>query len=158
MSNPTTMLIDGSVGASTVNYYVNNLGSFNGPTTPITFTEEGTYEVIQVVSTVAGCSDTSYGQVIVIGNTEVFIPNAFTPNNDELNTHFKVYGIGFTNFHMTIYNRWGELLFETYDENIGWDGTYGGRQAPSEVYIYKVELNDFRNALQSYLGSFTLIR
>jgi gliding motility-associated-like protein len=158
MGNPTTTLIDGSNGATSVYYYVGDYSGVPGPTTPFTFTEEGSYEVMQVVTSFGGCTDTAYGQVIVNGNTEVFIPNAFTPNNDDLNSRFRVYGNGFSDFHIMIFNRWGELLFESYDENQGWDGTFGGKPLLPEVYVYKVELKDFRKSLKSYMGSVTLVR
>ena len=64
-------------------------------------------------------------------------PNAFTPNGDTKNELFRVrYKCSLYNFSMRIYNRWGELIFETTDPNSGWDGTYKGIAQPEEVYMW----------------------
>lgn len=70
-----------------------------------------------------------------IGEGNVYIPNSFTPNGDGLNDRFSGVGEDFTSFHLVIFNRWGELIFETRDPN-GWDGNYEGQRAESEVYVY----------------------
>jgi gliding motility-associated-like protein len=157
MGDPTVTFINSSIGGSNIYYYVGDNGGVSGPTSPYTFTEEGTYDVMQIVTSFGGCSDTAYGQLVVIGNTEVFIPNAFTPNYDNLNTSFKVAGYGFSDFHMMIFDRWGELLFESHNQDQGWDGTYMGKPCKPDVYVYKIELKNFKNSLKSYLGSVTLV-
>lgn len=68
----------------------------------------------------------------------VFVPNAFTPNNDDLNDILYARTLGVTNFYFAIYNRWGELVFETNDSNIGWDGTFGGVEVNEDVYGFYV--------------------
>ena len=70
-----------------------------------------------------------------IGEGSVYIPNSFTPNGDGLNDRFSGVGEDFTSFHLVIFNRWGELIFETRDQS-GWDGNYVGQRAESEVYVY----------------------
>ena len=70
----------------------------------------------------------------------LFIPNTFTPNADELNNSFKaVLECDYSNFHMLIFNRWGEIIFESFNVNYGWDGTYNDKIVQDGVYIYKVE-------------------
>lgn len=69
------------------------------------------------------------------GEALVFVPNSFTPNGDGLNDRFTGIGEDFTSFHLVIFNRWGELIFETRDQS-GWDGNYAGQRAESEVYVY----------------------
>jgi gliding motility-associated-like protein len=69
----------------------------------------------------------------------MFVPNAFTPNNDGLNDTFKaISGCPLSFFRMEIYNRWGELLFKSTDINEGWDGTKGGKLCPGDAYVYKI--------------------
>ena len=65
----------------------------------------------------------------------IFIPNAFTPNNDNLNDEFMPVSAGYTVESMRIYNSWGELI---YDHNLPWDGTYKGANVPEGVYVYIV--------------------
>ena len=68
---------------------------------------------------------------------EIIVPNAFTPNGDNLNDKFIVSAQPcFTNFDMKIYNRWGALLYETNDINNGWDGKYMNKVVPEGVYVY----------------------
>jgi gliding motility-associated-like protein len=70
-----------------------------------------------------------------IGEGSVYIPNSFTPNGDGLNDRFTGIGEDFTSFHLVVFNRWGEKIFETKDQS-GWDGNYTGQRAESEVYVY----------------------
>jgi gliding motility-associated-like protein len=69
------------------------------------------------------------------GEAAVFVPNSFTPNGDGLNDRFTGIGEDFTSFHLVVFNRWGEKIFETRDQS-GWDGNYVGQRAESEVYVY----------------------
>jgi gliding motility-associated-like protein len=68
-----------------------------------------------------------------------WIPNAFTPDGDGHNDFFKVESVNkFKDFHLYIYNRWGQLFFETKDINKAWDGKYKGSKVPSAVYVWKL--------------------
>ena len=73
-----------------------------------------------------------------ISNTH--IPNAFTPNGDGNNEVFKPVLINYQNYELRIYNRWGELMFQTTDVNEGWDGTYNGSPVQQGVYLYDITL------------------
>ena len=158
MDNPTAHFNDASTGANSVYYYVQGGNAVPGPNASYHFNAEGTYEVMQVVTSAGGCSDTAYGKVIVQGSTEVYIPNAFTPNQDPVNPGFGISGNGFTDFRMMIFDRWGEMLFDTRDADQKWDGTRGGKVVPPDVYVYKIELRDFKKNLKTYIGSVTLIK
>ncbi len=91
-----------------------------------------------------GCK--SYDTVQILWNGIPFaVPNAFTPNGDGLNDVFKVipkYDY-LKKFSMQIYNRWGQLIFETADYTKGWDGTYKGTPVESGVYVYRIVYEDF---------------
>ncbi|MEX2590765.1 MAG: gliding motility-associated C-terminal domain-containing protein, partial [Chitinophagales bacterium] len=69
-----------------------------------------------------------------------YIPNAFSPNGDQINDVFYAYGKGVDQIHLQIFNRWGELVFETYDINRGWDGIYEGELENPGVYVYYVKV------------------
>ena len=66
----------------------------------------------------------------------LFIPDAFSPNGDGLNDTFQVNATGIFNYSLKVYNRWGELVYESNNPEAGWDGTYKGEQAPVGVYFY----------------------
>jgi gliding motility-associated-like protein len=86
-----------------------------------------------------------------------YIPNSFTPDGDEFNNIFTpvfTAGIDYHTYEMTIFNRWGEIVFETQDPQIGWDGSYGnqGLDVQLGVYTYKIsfktpQLDDRREIL-----------
>jgi gliding motility-associated-like protein len=74
-----------------------------------------------------------------------FIPNTFTPNGDEINNTFQpvfTYGYDAQNYSFYIYNRWGELMFESHDPKIGWDGTFGDNFVQNDTYIWKLEFKE----------------
>jgi gliding motility-associated-like protein len=75
----------------------------------------------------------------VAGEGIVFIPNTFTPNKGGPNEVFFVYGDGITDFSMVIFNRWGQLIFQTNDINKGWDGYFKGQICQVDTYVYVVQ-------------------
>ena len=86
---------------------------------------------------------------ITDGYSSIYVPNAFTPDNDGTNEFFSAKGEGITLFDMNIYNRWGELIFHSNNINIGWDGTYKGVLAELGVYMcvidYRLKCKGERN-------------
>ena len=70
---------------------------------------------------------------------QIFVPNSFTPNGDGLNETWQVYGVGLNNsFEVQVFNRWGDLIWESKDLNASWDGTYKGNLSEAGVYAYKL--------------------
>lgn len=89
-----------------------------------------------------GCVDTTH--VVIQVNEEViyYIPNTFTPDGDEFNQTFQpIFTAGYDpyDFNMKIFNRWGEIIFETNDDKIGWDGTYNGQVVQDGIYNWTIE-------------------
>ena len=76
--------------------------------------------------------------VEVVPPLSVYIPNAFTPDGDGLNDVFIPVGKGITDFTLQIFNRWGELIFESNDSKKGWDGTFKNEAVPTGAYVYKM--------------------
>ena len=106
-----------------------------GETTPeIVVTEPGTYWLTAFRN---NCLMTDTVKVVG-GFISLYIPNAFTPDNNSLNDYFRAYGEGITAFDMKIYDRWGEQLFTTTDMNFGWDGRYKGNKVPLGVYVWVI--------------------
>lgn len=104
------------------------------------------------------CHGTAIGYVYVDNGIPIYIPNAFTPNADGQNDVFYVYGEQIKNVRLTVFDRWGEKLFDASQQNVGWDGTYKGKLLNPGVYIYAAEI-EYLNGLTSVkTGSVTLIR
>jgi len=103
---------------------------------------EEEYEVCLVANFGGDCVDTACVFINVIDELLLFVPNAFTPDGDETNNKFTPI---FSNssrvadYHLVIFNRWGEILFESYDQTIGWDSRYAGRKVQDGVYIWQIE-------------------
>ena len=124
-----------------------------------------TYTVLLVVSSDKGCIDSTYKTLVYHPEYTIYIPNAFTPNADGLNDTFGPEGVGLDldDYKMYIYNRWGELIFETNDVNKHWDGKIAGTNIyqPIGVYvwlIYYTKTADHDKHLYRYTGRVTLIR
>lgn len=91
-----------------------------------------------------GCEDTAQTK-IVVRQTDVYVPSAFTPNNDGINDVAEVFAVNPKAFSIKIFNRWGELVFESNDVNTKWNGTYKGENCPQDTYTYIIDvtfLND----------------
>jgi gliding motility-associated-like protein len=114
-----------------------------------------------------GCSDTT--DIIISTNADVVFPTAFTPSEDGpnggyyqlgnlSNDVFFPYTSGVVDYHLQIFNRWGELVFESRDVNIGWDGYYRGKLSQLGVYVWKAEVKLINDRVFKQSGNLTLIR
>lgn len=88
---------------------------------------------------------------------DIFLPNAFTPNNDGHNDILFVRSNFITDFEIHIYNRWGEQVFESYNASVGWDGTFRGERLPPDVYGYYMEVGCPNNKNYKEKGNITLL-
>ena len=87
----------------------------------------------------------------------LFMPNAFSPNNDGKNDFYKIGGLGILEMHLQIYNRFGELVFETQDKNELWDGSFNGKTNANTSYRYKILVTYYNGQIKSKQGSITLL-
>ena len=93
------------------------------------------------------------------GEQKLFIPNAFTPNNDGLNDIFKPVFTGpATKFDFRVFNRWGQLVFQTSSPGKGWDGIYNSISQPKDVYVYYITAEGWCNGRFEKKGTFVLIK
>lgn len=99
-------------------------------------------------------STSNYAEVIP--PVSIYVPNAFTPNGDGINDTFGVKGEGIRNFHLFIFDRWGEKIFETTNPRQTWDGLYGGE--PAEQGTYVVQVYAYGLAKSARNASVTLVR
>jgi gliding motility-associated-like protein len=136
-----------SMGLSCVdcpNPVVNSYNHINNYTLTITYNK--------------GCTASDSATVIVTGNPQVFIPNSFTPNGDGNNDVFLIYGENIKTVNLKIFNRWGELVFNSESQYLGWDGNYKGHAQLPGVYVYEAEITFLDNTQTLRTGSITLIR
>lgn len=92
------------------------------------------------------------------GEEYIYIPNAFSPNGDGANDHVFVRGQNLTQLDFKIFDRWGELVFETTDQTIGWDGTYKGAAVDPDVYVYHLKATCIDGTEYLIKGNITLLR
>lgn len=126
--------------------WVYDTKSSSGSSPDIRFNERGIYEVeITITDTICNVSYVDTFTVNIKSITKkTFVPNSFTPNGDGINDKFAMSGESCTGGeYMRIYNRWGQLIFETEDPfNTFWDGTYNGSPAQQGVYTYILKVGE----------------
>ena len=106
-----------------------------------------------------GCFDTDTIIVKALKGPEVYVPNAFTPNDDGTNDLFRPILVGLTSLnYFRIYNRYGELLFETTNINKGWDGTFKGKKQAMANYIWTLSAKDTSGKMKEIKGNILLLR
>jgi gliding motility-associated-like protein len=119
-------------------------------------TIDGNQPAVSVIAFKDGCS--SSDSVRIVLNCDIYIPTAFTPNNDGFNDLFNLIPLNIISYNMRIYNRWGELVFETEDLSKSWDGTHKGVACPVDSYVYAVSGVKKDNQSFSIKGTLTLLR
>lgn len=119
------------------------------PSPTVTFNEPGTYTITLVVTTTQGCTDT-ITYAYVIRPEEILIPNVFSPNNDGTNDAFTITNIQFHRNNLTIFNRWGDAVYEARNYTNQWRGA----DLPDGTYFYILKLDEGRE----FTGYVTLLR
>lgn len=157
VTNSSPTLFSNSLNGSYQWYNCTNMSIISGETGPsFTSSTNGSFAVIVVEN---GCQDTSACEDIV-HKIEVSIPNIFTPNQDGFNDLFKLStNERIKSMTMEIYNRWGQLIYESNLINEGWDGyTNSGSQVSSGTYFYVINIENESSFIKKYNGTLTLIR
>ncbi len=103
------------------------------------------------------CVNTDTICVTVTKDWDVFIPNAFTPNGDSDNDIFIPVGYGLSEIHLTIFDRWGAVIFKSNVDKIGWDGSFKGQICKQDVYVYKAEILTMAGYTVMRTGHVTLL-
>ncbi len=158
-TNVSIQLQARNLGAGSTYIWSPSVG-LNSPTliNPV-FRHNATVEYLITITTPAGCDVTDSLRVVVADPPDVLVPTAWTPNrdghNDLLTAFYK--NIAQLNY-FRIYNRWGQLVFETRDMNAGWDGTYNGQPQPMDTYTWIVEAVGTNGEIVRKTGNSTLLR
>ncbi|MBK7128655.1 MAG: gliding motility-associated C-terminal domain-containing protein [Crocinitomicaceae bacterium] len=164
--NPTITIVDISNGAVFYQYNFGGVGTSLEQNPEFTFPnveEETVFEVCQVVTSVDGCTDTVCADVTIYEEIFFYVPNVITPDGDPHNQVFKpvmTSGIDMYDYHLTIFNRWGEIVFESYNYDFGWDGTYGDKGLVEDgVYIWQIEFGEkLSDKKQKHRGHVTVLK
>lgn len=138
----------------------------NNPNSPNPFATPDvpsvTTYIVELTENGSGCKYykeiTIYAFEVLCGEPDVFIPNAFTPNNDNENDLLFVRGRNVEEMVLKIYNRWGELVFETDDQTVGWDGTFKGELVDPAVFVYHLSVICVDGQEYFKKGNVTVIR
>jgi gliding motility-associated-like protein len=122
------------------------------------YNASGTYTAELIAFNAAGCSDTATVEVNVIVVPVLDVPNAFTPGKFGENGTITVRGFGIGKMDWRIYNRWGQVVFQTNNRNAGWDGTFKGKLQPMDVYTYTLDVQFTDGTTLRRTGDITLLR
>ena len=167
LSEPTQLVdfTNTSSGANSYSWDFGNGASSSEVNPNHIFTDNTNGHTITLVAaSTMGCTSTYQVSIDFDAGLIYYIPNTFTPDGDGHNQTFKpVFTSGFDpyNYEMLIYNRWGEIIFETHDVTYGWDGTYalGNYTCQDGVYLYKIIFkNPLSDERKLVYGSVTLLK
>lgn len=159
---PMVTFTDLSKDANRWFWQFDRFGTSNQQNPVYTFPDTGLMRIMLVATHPEGCKDSMIQFLDVRPEIRWYMPNAFSPNGDGVNDGF--FGKGFLegvdDFNMTIWNRWGELVFETNDPNEQWNGRAQntGANSPSGVYVVRVTFTEPRGEKRDIRGFATLIR
>ena len=96
---------------------------------------------------------------IGVGNCELFMPNAFTPNDDNINETFKPIGLSYAlNYKFIIFDRWGNIMFKTNNPQLGWDGRFENELVPQDLYFYRLEFIGGDELRHTEKGNVSILR
>ena len=158
--NPVVSLFDESINANEWRW---DFGDGSKPVftknTEHSYRDTGYYRVKLSIMSNEGCVDSTFRQVLIKGEFAFYVPSAFTPNNDGVNDNFTALGIGVREFEMSIFDRWGLLLFSSDNIDKGWNGNNHNTGEPcvSDVYVYKIRLKDVLGNYRDYVGRVNLL-
>ena len=163
--NPTVQFTNSSQNSISYVWQMGDGGISYDDNPTYTYPMEGAdYHVLMTAFNEVGCFDTASVDIHVFEELIFYVPNTFTPNEDEKNqTFYPVLSQGMKRNYMEfyIYNRWGELVFESHDPLYGWDGTYGldALDCPNGTYTWKLKLESLQTQeILDFHGHVNLIR
>lgn len=122
--------------------------------------DSGNYLITLIAEDENTCKDTLTQNIFIRSEIALFLPNSFTPNGDGLNDTFtpKGFGIATEGYTFIIFNRWGEIVFQSNNVLEGWDGSYNGELLPSGVYVWRADFRDLNGKAYRREGQTNILR
>lgn len=164
-ANPQIWFVDASTGA---NYWYWNFGdpasgndNESNDSHPVhTYSDSGYFEVQLIVEANQGCADTMIKWITIYPETLIYIPNAFTPDNNQLNDTWgpSIIGILEEGYTLEIWDRWGKRVFVTNNTTERWNGRVGEKVAPAGVYVWALKYRDPAGKDYKMKGIVTIVR
>ncbi|MDD5571658.1 MAG: PKD domain-containing protein, partial [Bacteroidales bacterium] len=160
LTNPTILFTNTSLFGNRWLWYFGNGDSSILKNPVYTYKVPGTYTIKLITFNSAGCSDTITKIIFVSSEDFLKVPEAFSPNGDGLNDKFRIICSGVVlSIEFRIFNRWGEMVFETNDITMGWDGTFKGKPQEEGTYSYYILARMISSNVPKLLkGNVTLVR
>lgn len=160
LSNNMGIFKNASLNASTYKWFLDSIFISSSTDLEYRFNDTGCYFLQLVAINSKQCKDTTENTICVTDGFNFWAPNAFSPDLDGHNDYFIPKGTGWLkeNYSLQIINRWGETVFKTSDVNEAWDGTFGGMRAPSDIYVWIVNLQDIYLRNHELTGHLMLMR
>lgn len=163
--SPLVSVVPNCINCDTTYYWMGDSvdTEISNLATPFQFSynEPGTFWIHQYVVSQNGCWAVDSEYVIIEPDYSFYAPNAFTPNDDNMNDIFYAFGEGIDNstFEMYVFDRWGNLIFVSDDINKGWDGKRnGGPLSQIDTYVWRVRFKDMTGNVHEHVGHVNLIR
>ena len=122
------------------------------------YADSGLYYVTLYIENVYGCKDTTQKPLKIKPTFAIWIPNAFTPDGDNINDYFTIKGYGIIQLETLIFDRWGEIVFNSIELEPKWNGTYKGKLVKTDVYVYKVKARDIFGEWHDFIGRVSVIK
>lgn len=160
--NPMILFTNTSTGAVSYSWDFGDGGTSTAVNPSHVFPDSSaTYTVCLGVANAAGCTDSICQTVIIYDEFIVYVPNTFTPDGDGKNDIFLpiVSGHDPLSFEFYIFDRWGELIFESHSNQVGWDGTHKAQMAKQDVYVWKLKVKAANGGdKKEFYGHVTLLK
>ena len=160
MNNPLITFTDLSTNAISWHWDFGNGDTSQLPNPTYSYNSSGTYQVKLLVKNIFGCADSMIKKIFIADEAFIKTPNAFSPNNDGVNDKLFLFFSGIESLEeYKIFNRWGEIVYESKDLKRGWDGTYNGMPQDEGTFTYYIvgrASETKKKIIQN--GTFTLIR
>lgn len=164
MFNPEITFMDASSGANVWQWnfgdVYNTTASEQNPS--FIYTTADCYDVSLTVVSTNGCVDSVHHEVCLDPDIALYVPNTFTPNGDGRNDYFLPFGTGIEwgTLHMMIFDRWGNLIYNSYDYTKPWDGRVSGKSeiVQEDVYVWKISVTDATGYEHNLIGHVNVIR
>lgn len=168
-NQPTMSAEETTTNAVAFDWQISDGAAYDGALIEHTFADWGNYDIQLVVKNIFGCLDTAFKSVYVEPITLLEAPTAFTPNrNASVDGHFDPNEMNndifyliteyVDEFHLVVYNRWGETVFESFDPYFGWNGYYKGELAPMAMYVWRADVKYVDGKNETVTGNITLLR